>query len=259
MKNKDYINGSLGDRMSSYENEYQTYLDKFKWTVIRLDGRSFSKFTKHFKEPFDNLFIECMNSSVKALFDSITNIKYGYTQSDEMTIIMPPVNDVESELPFGGRTDKILSLTASTVTGEFIKQLLLTELFSIDDIFDKKLPQFDSRYFQVDSETEAINALISRQNDCYRNAVSSIAQYYFSHRELLNKKVDDMIFMLESEKNVKLEDFHSHYLLGRLITKKKITYFNDKNEEYIRTKTEVESETIRFRQMFDDVFEEVIN
>lgn len=256
MNTKDYSPESLGDRFSKYESEYRTYLDETKYTVIRLDGRGFSKFTKSFNEPFDDNFITCMNEATKALFKTFQNTEYGYCQSDEITIILRPVNNENEELPFKGRTDKILSLASSSVTGEFIRQMFVTKLFNIDYLFNGKLPEFDARYFQVDTIQEAINALIARQNDCYRNAVSSIGQYHFSHNELKNKNIDQVTEMI---KNIgdDVNAYNSHKLLGRLIKKTRQHFQNTENDTaYFRTKVIIEEKTERFRKMFDKYFQE---
>lgn len=141
-----------------------------------------------------------------------------------------------------------------------------------------KLPQFDCRYFQIESEIEAINALIARQNDCKRNAIQSIGQYYYSHKELLNKTITDIEEMIVNDKKIKkeeflsltqnksmseniedntiirVEDYHSHYIYGRLITRTVETKINQDMEEYTRAYIKVEDKTLPFRKRFDNIF-----
>jgi len=63
---------SLGDRMKSYyEDKTRIYLPRRTYTIIRLDGRSFSKFTKRFKKPFDRDFVDM---SIEILKTGIVNI-----------------------------------------------------------------------------------------------------------------------------------------------------------------------------------------
>jgi tRNA(His) 5'-end guanylyltransferase len=45
---------SMGDRMKAYERTTQVYVDSSTPYVIRLDGHTFSKFTRGFKKPFDD-------------------------------------------------------------------------------------------------------------------------------------------------------------------------------------------------------------
>lgn len=162
MKINDYTDNSIGKRFSLYETNYRTFLDKYKYTVIRLDGRGFSKFTKRFNKPYDDVFIDCMNLAAMSLYNSFDNIHSIFVQSDEITIVFKPAS-LESNLKFNGRTDKYLSLCASVVTGNFIKYMFIKGQYNERSIYNDKMPEFDARYFQVDTEIEAINALICRQ------------------------------------------------------------------------------------------------
>ena len=48
---------SLGDRIkSSYEDRSKTFLNRRTITIIRLDGKGFSKFTKGLNKPFLKIY-----------------------------------------------------------------------------------------------------------------------------------------------------------------------------------------------------------
>ena len=83
MSSKD----NLGDRIKQYERiETRGKLIPMLPTVVRLDGRSFSKFTKSF-EPFDEDMLQAMVATTKFLVEE-SNAVIGYTQSDEITLIL---------------------------------------------------------------------------------------------------------------------------------------------------------------------------
>ena len=46
---------SLGDRMKEYEKQQLHYISSSEPFIVRLDGNSFSKFTKQMKKPFEDL------------------------------------------------------------------------------------------------------------------------------------------------------------------------------------------------------------
>ena len=46
---------SLGDRMKEYESCYGFKIPNRSYVIIRLDGKGFSKYTKAFDKPFDDL------------------------------------------------------------------------------------------------------------------------------------------------------------------------------------------------------------
>jgi tRNA(His) 5'-end guanylyltransferase len=53
------------------------------WTVIRVDGRGFSKLTENsFEKPFDSGFHDCMTKTAQALLLGLQAV-YAYTESDE--------------------------------------------------------------------------------------------------------------------------------------------------------------------------------
>jgi hypothetical protein len=44
---------TVGERMKTYEKEFENNLDNSKPFIIRLDGHKFSTFMKPFEKPFD--------------------------------------------------------------------------------------------------------------------------------------------------------------------------------------------------------------
>ena len=82
-------NQPLGDRMKQYESEMDLRIKPYESFVIRLDGRSFSKFTKGFSKPFDINFIKVMSMTMGDLVKKF-EAQTGYTHSDEITLIFAP-------------------------------------------------------------------------------------------------------------------------------------------------------------------------
>lgn len=75
----------LGDRMKSYyENRSKTFLARRTPVIIRLDGKAFHTFTRGFNKPFD----EAMQETMKYLCENIQGCVLGYTQSDEITLVL---------------------------------------------------------------------------------------------------------------------------------------------------------------------------
>ena len=63
---------SLGDRMKhNYENRAKTYLVRRMPVIIRLDGKAFHTFTKSFNKPYDEIFHNTMNATMKYLCENI--------------------------------------------------------------------------------------------------------------------------------------------------------------------------------------------
>ena len=75
--------------------------------IIRLDGNNFHNWTKGLNRPFDGRLTDIMVDVTKALVEE-TNAIVGYTQSDEITLILYS-DDKESSIYNDGKKQKILS------------------------------------------------------------------------------------------------------------------------------------------------------
>ena len=82
--------------------------------IIRLDGNNFSKWTQNLTKPFDEDLNKLMVETTKFLVKE-TNAVIGYTQSDEITLILYNPSR-KGYLYHGGRKQKILSKLTSKCT-----------------------------------------------------------------------------------------------------------------------------------------------
>ena len=149
---------TLGDRIKSYEAATESRLLPQLPVVVRLDGRSFSKFTKGMKRPFDKDFRQAMVEVTKYLVEQ-TNAKIGYTQSDEISLVLH-VDNLEGSIMFDGRVQKIASNFASMASVKFLMEMQKRFPEKVDGT--KTLPTFDARVFALPTKTEATNALVWR-------------------------------------------------------------------------------------------------
>lgn len=91
----------MGDRLKSYEGvEADRRGMPFLPLCIRLDGKGFSKWTAKLRRPFDERLSTLMKDVTKHLV-AVTNARIGYTQSDEISLVlMQDESNYESELWF---------------------------------------------------------------------------------------------------------------------------------------------------------------
>jgi tRNA(His) guanylyltransferase len=183
---------SLGDRMKEYEAvEAQRKLDPTLPILVRLDGRAFHTFTKGLSRPFDVRFNECMKAATKAVMEE-SNAKIGYTQSDEITLVILPVGENPNPI-FGGRNQKLCSTLAAVASVVFLRKVI--EL--LPPKYVDKLPTFDCRIWNVPNLVEAANAVLWRELDAEKNSVSMMAQSVFSPNELHMKHGGERRDMLQ--------------------------------------------------------------
>ena len=228
---------SLGDRMkNNYENRAKTYLTRHMPVIIRLDGKAFHTFTRGMKKPYDEIFHNTMNATMKYLCENIQGCKIGYTQSDEITLLLTDYDTIDTDAWFDNNVQKICSVSASMATMAFNKALrkYADEYYASiwDDIVEDwrgseddikycdtlnkavdKGAMFDSRCFNI-PEDEVTNCFIWRQQDATRNAIQMLGQCNFSHKALHGKSCNDIQDMLMTQKGINFNDMPTEFKRG---------------------------------------------
>lgn len=217
---------SLGSRMKGYESVSKNYLMRRQPVIIRLDGKAFHTFTRGFDKPFDDIFMESMEETMKYLCENIQGCVLGYTQSDEISLVLCDYQKLDTDAWFGYNVQKIVSVSASmttlkfnqmfteSVTGlhvssdevdEIINGMSIYEYYDNLETAARNGAMFDSRAFTVPIE-EVNNYLLWRQQDATRNSIQALAQSLYSHKELQGvstKALQDKMF---TEKGVNWND-----------------------------------------------------
>ena len=217
---------SLGDRMKeNYENRAKTYLVRRMPVIIRLDGKAFHTFTRGMKKPYDEIFHNTMNATMKYLCENIQGCKLGYTQSDEITLLLTDYDTIDTDAWFDNNVQKICSVSASMATMAFNKYLREnTERYFMEHSWDEdylgifslaitKGAMFDSRCFNIPKE-EVTNCFIWRQQDATRNAIQMLGQCNFSHKELHGKSCNDIQDMLMLQRGINFNDMPTEFKRG---------------------------------------------
>ena len=177
---------SLSDRQRVYyEDITRIYLPRRSHVILRADGVSFSKFTKSLDKPFSNEFIDDMNQSAIALCEKAQNVKFAFVQSDEISLVMSDYDTLTTSAWFDNDLRKLCSVSAGIVTAKFAQQMARRNS-------SKEFPFFDCRAWTIPSQDEVLNYFLSRQSDCTRNSLSSVAQVLYTHRELEGKGFNDL-------------------------------------------------------------------
>lgn len=260
MKNK---NDSLGNRMKQYEAVFNTKLPRRLPMVIRIDGKAFHSMVKrwHCEKPFDNLLIRAMQSTMRHLCENIQGAVFGYTQSDEISIVVRDDQNLTSEAFLDKRIQKICSVTASMATVYFNHEMYHTIIHesSLSEPLLKNFAFFDSRCFIL-PEHEVINYLIWRQQDASRNSIQMLAQSMFSHKELQNKNSNQLQEMCW-QKGTNWNNIETCRKRGTCIYKVPTTISTD-NGEIVRNKWQLNEEFPIFteaREFLDQILKGEIN
>lgn len=236
------IHDELGTRMKEfYESVPKTKLMRRTPVAIRIDGKAFHTFTRGFSKPFDDILINTMQDTMKYLCKNIQGCVLGYTQSDEITLILVDYKRLNSSAWFDYEVQKMCSIAASMATMAFnkffesnvekendsftaewldedtynpnYKNTKLKDLWRVHNNALKNGAMFDARCFNIPKE-EVTNLVYWRQLDATRNSIQMVGQANFSHKELQGKSCEKIKEMLITEKEISWEDFRPMYKHG---------------------------------------------
>ena len=243
------VHDDLGCRMKTfYEQIPKIKLMRRCPVGIRCDGRSFHTFTRKFQKPFDEVLIKTMQETMKYLCENIQGCVLGYTQSDEITLILIDYKKLTSSAFFDYEVQKICSITASMATMAFNKFFEKNiqefsesnECRGLDikylDIYQEALNKgamFDTRCFNIPKE-EVTNLCYWRQLDASRNSIQMVGQANFSHKELQNKSCNDIQDMLMTQKGINWNNLPTYQKRGSCCVKNKIIIENSDKVETVQ-------------------------
>ena len=157
--------------------------------VVRIDGRNFTKLSRELKlkKPFDENFTNLMVETCKDFFKEF-NPCFIYTFSDEMNILL-------SDIPFGGRIEKLNSVFASFMAGSFTNKAL-----NKGNSIERPI-SFDSRILPL-SVSLVLEYFKERQDEAWRNCINGYA--YWTLRKDYSKK--EAVYMLKNKKSSSLHE-----------------------------------------------------
>ena len=240
-------NSDLAKRMKEYyEQVPKTRLMRRCPVIIRCDGRSFHTFTRGFQKPFDEVLIQTMQETTKYLCENVQGCVLGYTQSDEISLVLVDYQRFETSAWFDYEIQKMCSIAASMATmafNKFFENNVDDYRFSKWDGVSKyeegteeyiktllkaveKGAMFDARVFNIPKE-EVTNCIYWRQLDASRNSIQMVGQANFSHKELQNKSCNDIQDMLMLQKNINWNDFPTYQKRGTCVVRNKIVVESD--------------------------------
>lgn len=239
------IYNTLDKRMKRYEKSTDLYLTRRTPVILRLDMCAGHTFTKGFNKPFDSIFMASMMKTMEALCKDIQGAVFGYTQSDEITLILCDYQTTETDSWFDYRLEKLCSVSASKASRYFNKffieyvnressihstnalNKIMNDLFAgfgfdkqdtAKSYFDDHLESlyrsrfmtadFDCRAFNVPYD-DVCNCLIWRQQDAEKNSIQALAQSLYEHEELHKVSCKALQNKLFTEKGVNWNDLET--------------------------------------------------
>lgn len=148
----------LDKKLRIYETSHDFCVPPNIYMVARIDGRGFTKLTKEkhsFERPFDKKFRDLMIETVKHLMKCGFKVIYGFTESDEISLLF----DL-NENTFSRKLRKYNSVLAGEASAKF--SVLLGDIAA-----------FDCRISQLPRKQDVVDYFRWRNEDAHRNALNS--------------------------------------------------------------------------------------
>jgi tRNA(His) guanylyltransferase len=148
----------LDAKMRRFETAHDHCVLPGLFMVARLDGRGFTRLTKEvhrFEAPFDTRFRDHMAAATEHLLNCGFRAVYGYTQSDEISLLLHRDDD-----SFERRLRKLESILAAEASACFSLRL-------------GGMACLDCRISQLPNEQLVVDYFRWRQEDATRNALNA--------------------------------------------------------------------------------------
>lgn len=147
-------NDEFEKRMRALEYFHALRLPQGAWTVLRVDGRSFTRFTETgFEKPIDSHFQQMMRQTARALLEELHGA-YAYTESDEISVLFDPDWDL-----FDRELEKLVSISAAIASATFTHA-------------SQRIVHFDSRVWLGINPSQVVDYFRWRQTDAERCALN---------------------------------------------------------------------------------------
>lgn len=149
---------AMDRQMRVYETNADLCMLPGIYMVARLDGRSFTRLTREvcrFEVPFDERFRDMVVETVRHLMQCGFRVLYGYTQSDEISLLFHREEDA-----FNRKLRKYLSILAGEASAKFTSLL-------------GQPAAFDCRISQLPDPERVVDYFRWRMEDAHRNCLNS--------------------------------------------------------------------------------------
>jgi tRNA(His) 5'-end guanylyltransferase len=153
-----------------------------------------------------------MKQVTSRLVNEIQGCKLGYTQSDEISLLLTDFDNIKTHAWFDGNLQKMASIS-SAMTSVYFNNTIKEFKPDCGDAF------FDARVFTIPEKNEVINYFLWRHRDCVKNSISMLARSIFSHKKVHKLNGGQMIEKMIKEEGVDWNKEQNNFRYGTFIIK----------------------------------------
>jgi tRNA(His) guanylyltransferase len=209
-------NNKLKDRIAVYENAVDTKLLPRVPLIITVNGRSFSKITSLLDKPYCPNLAECLYSTMLRLVNEVDGAIFAYSFNDEIVIIARNDQTLETNPWYDNKVQKIVSAISSVATLYFNNCAMSNDLNLMGDSI------FLTKAFVVPNITEAINVIVSKQQQAFQSSIHFACFYElikkYNKEEikemLVGTSLDEKIDLLHQEGDIDFNNYPPEFRRG---------------------------------------------
>lgn len=203
---------ALAARVKELESVSEQRLNPAYPFVIRIDGVSFSQYTRGFAKPFDQRMTRAFIRTSADLLQRFNPLTV-YYESDEISLIFNacPMHESTEKHPrehmYSGRIQKLVSVMASYTAAKFNKYINEEDWSDLQNEhvrtrITSHSAYFDGRAFSVPNEFAAMASVYWRHRyDTLKNSTLTYALSYYSQNAILGKSPSELRTLMQNDKN----------------------------------------------------------
>lgn len=244
--------------MRRNESLSEQYILPENFIIARLDGKGFTKLTKEklsLEKPFDQKFSQIMIDTTKYLFNVGFKVIYGYTQSDEISLLIHKEDNT-----FNRKIRKINSVLAGEASAFFSLKF-------------QEICVLDCRAIAIPNQEMLLDYFCWRQEDSHRNSLSAHCYWTLRKNGFNAKQTTEKVEkMSQSDKNELLFQYGINYnnlplwqkrgvgIINKEMKKEGLNPITKEPVAYLRNELFVENELPTresYRTFLKEIFEKI--
>jgi len=180
------MSSKLKDRISEYKDITNYKLLPKIPVIITLNGRSFSKTTALLDKPYSEPFAETICSTLFRLLQEIDGTVFGYVFNDEIIIVARNDQNNDTSPWCDNNLQKMNSIISSIGSLHFSNYAATLDMNLVE-------PIFTTHIFTVPNVTEAINVVISKQQQNFQSSIQFACLYELLKKGFNRDEIKEMI------------------------------------------------------------------
>ena len=225
---------------SYYESDSFDFLKRNMPIIIQIRLENYEKFIEKFLKPFDRLYVDSIQETLKHLCENISDCVFGYATEYSYTIVVCPSQNDEHIIGYNYDIQRMSTLAASMATLQFNRifekkaKTYVMNGTNFDKTFKLNAMQvyvssiekgaaFSARCFNISKEG-IYEYLHQQQKSCIENGIYEMGKTYLTESELEENSSGRVQFMVYEKEKINFDNYPTDYKRGTACYRKKADF-----------------------------------